>query len=103
MVQRAFGVASFSSNTGGPQHQDVPIALVPPFQDAIPVLTGFNVEFTPRDDHNFGQLYVDVSLRDKNTDTGFVVVRCTYGLRDWSDEFDDKYDGTIRFVVIGIP
>ena len=30
-----------------------------------------------------------------------VTVNITYGLRDWSGNWDDQYDGTIFFSVIG--
>jgi hypothetical protein len=30
-----------------------------------------------------------------------VTIQVTYGLRDWSGNWDDQYDGTINFAVIG--
>jgi hypothetical protein len=29
-----------------------------------------------------------------------VNVDVTYGLRDWSNEWDDNYEGEVRFVVV---
>ena len=28
-----------------------------------------------------------------------VIVTATFGLRDWSDEWDDNYQGTVDFAV----
>ena len=32
-----------------------------------------------------------------------VVVSATFGLRDWSGDWDDKYDGQVFFTVVGDP
>jgi hypothetical protein len=29
-----------------------------------------------------------------------IEVRATFGLRDWSGEWDDKYEGVVRFAVV---
>lgn len=66
---------------------------------ATAILTGFTVEFTPNDDHHFGQL--DVQVQSGPPTGSSVPVTITYGLRDWSGDWDDRYDGTIFFAVVG--
>lgn len=67
---------------------------------ATAILTGFIVEFSHGDDHHLGQLDVQVQLAGAPSGAN-VPVRITYGLRDWSGDWDDDYDGTIFFAVVG--
>ena len=64
---------------------------------ASAVLTGYTSAFSG-DDHHFGRLIVELSTEIVNrTD---VVVTATYGLRDFSGSWDDRYEGEIRFCLI---
>jgi hypothetical protein len=77
--------------------QDVIFTTTPSVATAI--LTGFNVSFSPSDgDHNLGNL--DVRLDSVIMGTT-VRVTATFGLRDWSGTWDDKYEGQIFFSVVG--
>ena len=70
--------------------------------NAVTVLTGFDVKFSPVDgDHHLGRLYVNVSIAAGETVGQSVEACITYGLRDWSGNWDDRYDGQIYFVVLG--
>ena len=68
---------------------------------ATAILTGFLVEFSGGNDHRLGQLDVQVAVPAGETNGATVTIQVTYGLRDWSGNWDDQYDGTINFAVIG--
>jgi hypothetical protein len=59
-------------------------------------ITGYTAQFLP-DDHHLGQFRVQLnpSIID-NT----VTVAATFGLRDWSGDWDDDYTGTVNFIVL---
>lgn len=68
-----------------------------PVNQAVAILTGTNFGFSPRDDHHLGQ--VNVRL-DTTIDDDVVTVTGTFGVRDWSDEWDDDYEGSIQFLLL---
>jgi len=89
---------SFGATKGsGPQTSTQDVSFSGPVTKASAVLTGFVAEF-PREDHHFGKLdiFLDTTL------LGGKVVRVTarFGLRDWSGNWDDDYDGRVDFAVI---
>jgi hypothetical protein len=93
----AFGPTSGS----GPQVQQTTVSFAAAVTQAVAILTGFVAEFSGGDDHHLGKLDVRVSAGPPNgTD---VVVTATFGLRDWSGDWDDKYDGQVFFTVVGDP
>jgi hypothetical protein len=94
---------SFNSFEGSGPRQDSKIVTLPAnASQAIAVLTGFNAAFSPSDgDHHLGNL--DIRLNAAfvaPAPSNLVQVTATFGLRDWSDEWDDKYEGVIRFAVV---
>lgn len=84
----------------GPRQQTRDVTMASPVSSATAVLTGFNVQFSSDDgDHHLGNL--DVRL-DASILTGTTVrVTATFGLRDWSGSWDDRYEGQIFFSVVG--
>lgn len=64
---------------------------------AIAGLTNYSVGFANQDDHHFGRLDIELNCTINND---AVTVMATYGLRDWSGNWDDEYQGVIEFVVI---
>lgn len=68
-----------------------------PVTNPAAFLTGFDIEFEG-DDRPFGHLDVRVDIEDVFDTT--VTVRVTYGLRDWSGDWDDEHGGTVRFTVV---
>jgi len=78
----------------------VPSGMTQPYV----VLTGFLVKFTNdrslpnAGDHHFGEL--EIRLAAQRRDATTVMVRATIGLRDWSHEWDDPFDGSIRYIVV---
>ena len=69
------------------------------FGTAPAILTGFNVGYSANDDdHHLGNLDVRLSTEIVGT---IVRVTVTFGLRDWSGDWDDSYEGQIFFAVVG--
>lgn len=101
-MQTIAGSISFGPTSGsGPQVQQTTVNFTTAPTQAIAILTGFVAEFSGGDDHNFGKLDVRVSAGPPSGTA--VVVTATYGLRDWSDDWDDKYDGQVFFTVVADP
>jgi hypothetical protein len=93
---------SFGPISGsGPQVSSVAVDMGAPVTKAVALLTGFTAEFSDGDDHNFGLLDVQVQVPGGGISGSTVNVQVTYGLRDWSGDWDDNYDGQIFFTVIG--
>jgi hypothetical protein len=93
----------FNSFEGsGPRSETKLIILPANATQVMVVLTGFNAAFSPsEDDHHLGNL--DIRLKAKfvaPTPSTIVEVEATFGLRDWSSEWDDKYEGVVRFAVV---
>ena len=66
---------------------------------ATAILTGFNAAYSPSDDdHHLGNL--EIRLRTEAVTTRIIRVTALFGLRDWSGDWDDKYEGIIDFAVI---
>lgn len=84
----------------GPRTQTRDVTMPGAVTSASAVITGFNVQFSSSDgDHHLGNL--DVRLRADVLTSTNVRVTATFGLRDWSGSWDDKYEGQIFFSVIG--
>jgi hypothetical protein len=64
---------------------------------AVAILTGTSFGFSQPDDHHLGA--VNVRL-DTGIDDDVVTVTGTFGVRDWSGEWDDDYEGTIQFLLL---
>jgi len=66
-------------------------------RQAVAILTGTNFGFSPRDDHHLGE--VDIKV-DANIIGDTVRVTATLGVRDWSGDVDDDYEGAVHFAVL---
>lgn len=64
---------------------------------ATAVITGTDFGFSPTDDHHLGS--VDIKV-DSAIIGSTVRVTATLGVRDWSDNWDDDYEGNVYFAVI---
>jgi hypothetical protein len=91
---------SFNSFEGsGPRSDTKVVTLGANATQATAILTGFNAAFSPSDgDHHLGNL--DIRLGTRFLAPTLVEVSATFGLRDWSSEWDDKYEGVARFAVV---
>src|SRR6185503_7551579 len=95
------GSQSFPQLSGsGPQLATATVTFPSVVSQATAILTGFIAEFTPRNNRPFGQLDVQVTVPPGGVVGNEVTVNLTFGLRDWSEEWDDPYDGQIFFSVI---
>ena len=98
-------IATSSINFGrfegsGPRTQSTDVTMAAPVTSASALLTGFNVQFSSNDgDHHLGNL--DVRLSTAILSGSDVRVTATFGLRDWSGSWDDRYEGQIFFAVVG--
>ena len=63
---------------------------------AVAGLSGYTVAYGG-DDHHVGRIEVRL---DATVSADTVTVDARFGLRDWSGDWDDNYDGTIEFVVL---
>jgi hypothetical protein len=70
-----------------------------PVSSAVAILTGFRASYVS-DDHHLGNL--DIRLDTDREDDRLVAIMVTFGLRDWSGSWDDRYDGRVEFTVIGV-
>jgi hypothetical protein len=95
------GEVSFGRFSGsGPRQAVADIVMDAPISSATAVLTGFNAQFSSDDgDHHLGNL--DVRLDAELLDSSNVRVTATFGLRDWSNHWDDRYEGQVFFAVVG--
>jgi hypothetical protein len=84
----------------GPRTTRAEVIFSGPVTQAAAFLRGFDVAFSPRNDHNFGELDVLLDATIDALAPQRVNVDVTYGLRDWSNEWDDDYEGEIHFTVV---
>jgi hypothetical protein len=82
----------------GPRSSFVDVTFPSAVSQATAILTGVNASFSAGDgDHHPGNL--DVRLN--STVSGQTVrVTSTFGLRDWSGNWDDDYEGQVFFAVV---
>jgi hypothetical protein len=85
----------------GPQVMSTTVTMAAPVTQATAILTGFITEFSAGNDHHLGQLDIQVSVPGGSVSGASVPVQVTFGLRDWSGNWDDQYDGQVFFTVIG--
>lgn len=80
-----------------PRSQSSTLSFPASVRQAVALLTGTDFGFSPRDDHHLGM--VDVRVNSVVSGAN-VTVTATLGVRDWSGEVDDNYEGTVYFAVI---
>jgi hypothetical protein len=85
----------------GPRELEAEVIFDTPVTQATAILTGFDVAFTREDgDHHLGNLEVRLDAEIDRLAPQRVNVVATYGLRDWSEEWDDHYEGEVFFTVV---
>jgi hypothetical protein len=101
-MQIATGTINFPQTTNsGPQTASATVNMGANVTKATAILTGFRVEYSNGNDHHLGLLDVEVAIPPGGISGSNVNVNLTYGLRDWSGNWDDTYDGTLFFTVVG--
>jgi hypothetical protein len=95
---------SFNRLSGsGPRQARREVIFPGPVTQATAVLTGFDVAFTregDEPDHHLGNLEVRLDATIDSLAPQRVNVDAWFGLRDWSEEWDDPYEGEIFVTVI---
>jgi hypothetical protein len=66
-------------------------------RQAVAILAGSKFGFSPRDDHHLGKVVVRLGT---TIDDDVVTVTGTFGVRDWSGDVDDDYEGNMQFVLV---
>jgi hypothetical protein len=95
------GSVAFGPISGrGPQVVDATVIFPTEVKTATALLTGFIAEFSAHNDHHLGQLDIQIAVARGGIKGRNVEVKATLGLRDWSGEWDDMYDGQIFFAVL---
>lgn len=91
--------ADFSSPVrgSGPRTVTQPVIFPRTVTDAAVGITGQSLGYAPPDDHHVGRLEVTA---EATTNDNVVTVTATLGVRDWSGNWDDDYQGSVDFVVL---
>ena len=63
-------------------------------------ITGYSLLFEDEDDHHVGRVELEVRADKDEDDPTKVRVKGVFGLRDWSNEFDDPYSGVVDVAVL---
>ncbi len=95
------GTISFNRHRhSGPRSDRGEVIFSGPVTQAAALLRGFDVAFSPRNDHHLGNLEVRLEASIDPLAQQRVNVDAIFGLRDWSGDWDDHYEGEILFTVI---
>lgn len=92
---------SFNRHRGsGPQTRLGEVIFSGPVTQATAFLRGFDVGFSPRDDHHLGNLEIRLDARIDPLAPQRVDLTAIFGLRDWSGDWDDRYEGEVHVTVV---
>jgi hypothetical protein len=97
IINQNFPFGPFSGS--GPQVSQATVTFPAPITQAAAILTGFTAEYSGGNDHHLGRLEIQVDVL--SISGANVVIKAQFGLRDWSGNWDDQYDGQIFVSVIG--
>ncbi|MEO0616217.1 MAG: hypothetical protein AAFY69_08785 [Pseudomonadota bacterium] len=93
------GSIRFGRSSGsGPRTSFQDVALTNAPTQATAIMTGMRSAFSRSDgDHHLGNLEVRLNAAVSGSN---VRVTATFGLRDWSGNWDDDYEGEVFFAVV---
>lgn len=83
----------------GPQRASAQLSFPRAVRQVAVGITGYSATFENRQDHELGRLIVELNANVNNVDATKVDVSGTFGLRDWSGEWDDPYSGVLEYAV----
>lgn len=100
MLDTRNGSITFARDRGpGPRSDTLDLSFGAPVSSVSAVLTGADYGFSQEDgDHHLGQ--VNMRVEAATLGNSDVRVTATFGVRDWSGNWDDDYEGTIYFAVL---
>jgi len=81
----------------GPRSASKTLVFPRTVKSAAAGITGYQAEYSGGNDHHVGRLEVRL---DTSLTSNTVTVDGFLGVRDWSGNWDDQYDGNIDFVVV---
>ncbi|ATQ77128.1 hypothetical protein CR152_23380 [Massilia violaceinigra] len=84
----------------GPRRESTEVVFPTAVTQATALLIGFDAAFSPRDDHHFGNLEIRLETEIDPLAPRRVNVHAVFGLRDWSGDWDDHYEGEVFFSVV---
>lgn len=97
-MERRTGSLAFPRARGGPRTDTSVFNFTGPVRQAVAVLTGTDFGFSqPDGDHHVGRVS---TLLDVAVDDDVVTVEGTLGVRDWSGEWDDDFEGSLQFLLL---
>ncbi|MDM5179887.1 hypothetical protein PO883_22095 [Massilia sp. DJPM01] len=95
------GTIPFNRQRGeGPHLESTEVIFPTGVTQATALLTGFDAAFSPRNDHHLGNLEVRLETEIDPLAPRRVIVHGIFGLRDWSGDWDDNYEGEVFFSVV---
>jgi hypothetical protein len=84
----------------GPRTASTNVTFSGNVKQAFAILTGADFGFSRSGgDHHLGQVDLAVTAQTQPS-SPTVAVTATLGVRDWSGNFDDPYEGIIHFAVV---
>ncbi len=90
----------FPSTEGtGPQSASAQLSFPRAVRQVAVGITGYTATFENEEDHHLGRLIVELNASVNGGDATKVDVSGSFGLRDWSGEWDDAYGGLIEWTV----
>jgi hypothetical protein len=96
MEQRTGSLTFPRSDENGPRTAAQAFNFTAPVDQAVAILTGTDFGFSrPDGDHHVGRI---TTLLDVELDDDVVTVQGTFGVRDWSGDWDDDYQGTLSII-----
>jgi Peptidase M66 len=81
----------------GPLTQRSSFNFTRDIEEAIAGLSGYSIGYSPGDDHHIGRIQIQLSTE---IDGDMATVVATFGVRDWSGNWDDDYTGTVSFTLL---
>ena len=100
-MQSKSGSITFPSHKGsGPRTLSTTVNFPNTVTTSVAVLSGFSVGYSEYDgDEHLGNLEIKIDTGLSKI-PGAVNVTVILGLRDWSGDWDDAYEGTVYFTVL---
>lgn len=97
-MERRTGSLTYPRGRDGSRTANRVFNFTSPVRQAVAVLTGTDFGFSQADgDHHVGRV---TTLLDVAVDDDVVTVEGTFGVRDWSGDWDDDYEGSLQFLLL---
>ena len=88
-----------STEDEGPQTASAQVPFPRAMQRVAVGITGYSATFQNQEDHHLGRLILELDASVNGGDPTKVDVTGRFGLRDWSNEWDDPYSGIVEYAL----